>query len=655
MVESRGERRGARGARGAGIGLLVAVLVAACFVPQPRQGVASGTTDGRSRSPAERAPVRASRLAPLAPRLGSPSPWADSVLASLSVRDKAAQMVWPWMIADYQAYDSPAWQRLATLVGQEHVGGIIMSVGSPTELASKVNGLQYLSPTPLLVSADLEAGAGFRVRGGYFVPNAIDLGGATLFPQNMAFGAARDEALAYELGKITALEGRAVGVHIAFGPVLDVNNNPANPVIGVRSFSEDPQLVARLGTAMIRGMQENGMVATAKHFPGHGDTEVNSHLGLPVVPVSRERLERVELFPFGAAIRAGVGMVMTAHMALPAITGDSTPATLSPAVMRDLLRRDLGFRGILTTDAMDMRGVLATMGLAEASKRAVEAGNDILLMPTDVPATIDAVVAGVREGRFTEARVDSSVRRLLELKERLGLHRERYVDLTKIRSVVGDADHLALAQRAAERGITLVKDAARVVPLQVSPRRTTVMPGTADGSGRTDLLSVTVARRADLGAGRDFNAELRTRYPGMREVFVDADDAEFDYERVLRMSDLAEVTLVSSYSLAGFDVQRTNSAPRAFVEFVRDLQRRPTRPVVVAFGNPYLLREIPDVPTYVIAWSGFPVSQRAAARALLGTSSISGRLPISIPPVAPLGAGLQRTARGAPVPGATRP
>jgi beta-N-acetylhexosaminidase len=626
--------------------VVVGLLGAAAAACAPFGATRAQSAPGDIRAP------RTAHRAPLTALGTTPTPWADSVLATLSLRDKAAQMVWPWMIADYQAYDSPAWQRLATLVGQEHVGGIIMSVGSPVEMASKINGLQYLSPTPLLVSADLEAGAGFRVRGGYFVPNAIDLGGATLFPQNMAFGAARDEALAYELGKVTALEGRALGVHIAFAPVMDVNNNPANPVIGVRSFGEDPQLVGRLGAAMIRGMQENGMVATAKHFPGHGDTEVNSHLGLPVVPVSRERLDRVELFPFGAAIRAGVGMVMTAHMALPAITGDSTPATLSPVVMRDLLRRDLGFRGILATDAMDMRGVLATMGLAEASKRAVEAGNDILLMPTDISATIDAVVAGVRERRFTEARVDSSVRRLLELKERLGLHQTRYVDLDKVRSVVGDADHLAVAQRAAERGITLVKDVPRLVPLQVSPRRTTVATAASDGSGRTDLLAVTVARRADLGAGRDFNAELRTRYPGMREIFVDADDPEFEYERVLRMSDLAEVTVVSSYSLAGFDVQRTNSAPRAFVEFVRDLERRPTRSIIVAFGNPYLLREIPSVPTYMIAWSGFPVSQRAAARALLGTASIGGRLPIAIPPVAPMGAGLQRTARGAPVPGA---
>jgi beta-N-acetylhexosaminidase len=624
-----------RGARCAAVGLLSGIAVAAC--------VPVGATRAQTASGDVRAPIAA---------LGSTSaPWSDSVLATLSLRDKAAQMVWPWMIGDYQAYNSPGWQRLATLIGQEHVGGIIMSVGSPLEIASKINGLQYLSPTPLLVSADLEAGAGFRVRGGYFVPNAIDLGGATLFPHNMAFGAARDEQLAYELGRVTALEARAVGVHIAFAPVMDVNNNPANPVIGVRSFSEDPQLVARLGAATIRGMQEHGVIATAKHFPGHGDTEVNSHLGLPVVPVSRERLDRVELPPFAAAIRAGAGMVMTAHMALPAVTGDSTPATLAPAVMRDLLRRDLGFRGILSTDAMDMRGVLATMGLTEATKRAVEAGNDVILMPPDIPTAIDAIVAGVRDGRYTEARIDSSARRLLELKERLGLHQNRYVDLDKVRAVVGDAGHLAVAQRAAERGITLVKDIPRVIPLQLSPRRATP----AEGSSRTDMLAVTVARRTDLGAGRDFNAELRTRYPGMREVFVDADDPEFDYDRVLRMSDLAEVTVVGSYSLAGFDVQRTNSAPRAFVEFVRELRRRPTRTIVVAFGNPYLLREIPDVPTYMIAWSGFPVSQRAAARAILGTTSINGRLPIAIPPVAAMGAGIQRTARGAPPPPGARP
>ncbi len=619
-----------QGPASVGVALLVAATVGAC------------ATFTGTRTASAKGEYHARYVGP--PTLDlAPSPWSDSVLASLSLRDKAAQLVWPWMIGDYQAYNSPAWQRLATLIGQQHVGGIIMSVGSPLEIASKINGLQYLSPTPLLVSADLEAGTGFRVRGGYFVPNAIDLGGATLFPQNMALGASRDEALATEVGRITALEARALGIHVAFGPVMDVNNNPANPVIGVRSFSEDPQLVARLGAAMIKGMQDNGVIATAKHFPGHGDTEVNSHLGLPVIPVSRERLDRVELPPFGAAVRAGIGMIMTAHLALPSITGDSTPATLSSAVMRDLLRRELGFRGILVTDAMDMRGVLATMGLPEATKRAIEAGNDVILMPPDVPVAIDAIVAGVREGRYTEARIDSSARRLLELKERLGLHQNRYVDLDQVRSVVGNADHLGVAQRVAERGITLVKDPQRMIPLAAAPRR-----NAAEGSTRTDLLSVTVARRADLGAGRDFNAELRSRYPGLREIFVDSDDPEFDYERVLRMADLAEVTVVGSYSLTGFDVARTNSAPRAFIEFVRELQRRPTRMVVVAFGNPYLLREIPDVPSYLVAWSGFPVSQRAAARAIMGTASISGRLPIGIPPVAPMGAGLQRTARAAP-------
>jgi beta-N-acetylhexosaminidase len=554
--------------------------------------------------------------------------WTDSVLATLSLRDKAAQMVWPWVLADYVSESSPAWQRTIRMFAEESVGGLIISVGSPLEMAAKLNALQRASSVPLLVSADFEGGAGFRARGGIFVPNGLDLGGATLFPQNMALGASGDSALSYEVGRITALEGRALGVHIAFAPVMDVNNNPGNPVIGVRSFGEDPRLVARLGAAMIRGMQDHGMIATAKHFPGHGDTEVNSHLGLPVVPVTRARLDSVELFPFRAAVDAGVGAVMTAHMALPLVTGDSTPATLSRRLMTGMLREELGFRGLLTTDAMDMRGVMADLGLPEASKQAVEAGNDVLLMPTDVPVTIEAIVAGVREGRYSEARVDSSVRRILALKERFQLDRNRLVDLDSARRVVGDTAFAGVARRIAERGLTLVRDGPRSVPLT---------PATG-----SRVLSVTVARRFDLTAGRDLNAELRTRYPALREIFVDSDDAGYDYTRVLRTADSMDVVIVSSYSLAGFDVARTSAAPRAFVDFVQRLSAGRQRTIVVAHGNPYLLREIPRAPTYLIAWSGVPASQRAVGRALLGTSPITGTLPISIPPVVQRGAGERR-------------
>lgn len=563
-------------------------------------------------------------------------PWADSVLATLSLREKAAQMVWPWLLGNFTPDGSADWERTLAYLTRERVGGVIISVGGPLDIAAKLNAMQRASHLPLLVSADFEAGAGFRAHGGMFVPNAIDLGGATRFPAAMAVGAARDTALAAEVGRITAIEGRALGVHIAFAPVMDVNNNPDNPVIGARAFGEDPQLVARLGSALIRGMQDAGMIATAKHFPGHGDTEVNSHLGLPSLDVSRARMDTLELVPFRAAIRAGVGAVMTFHGAFTALDS-GVPATLSRRIMHDLLREELGFRGLLVTDAMDMQGVMATMGLAEASRRAVEAGNDVLLMPTDVPLTIESIVAGVREGRYPEARVDSSALRILRLKERLGVHRQRVVSLDSVRSLVGTPAHLAAARRVAERGITLVRDAPQLVPLR---RDSSSIP--------LKVLSVSVARRADLAAGRDFNAELRSRLPALREQWVDGADAGADYARVLRAADSADVVLVSAYGLAGFDVNRSNTAPAPFAAFVRALAERGRRFAVVAFDTPYLLRDVPQAPTYLVAWGSSAASQRAAAAALLGTAPITGRLPIAIPGVAPFGSGVLREASPAP-------
>ena len=325
--------------------------------------------------------------------------WADSVLRTLTLREKAAQMVWPTVLGDYTSGDSPQWQHLTNYIRGEQVGGFTISVGSPMELAAKLNALQSMSKLPLLFGADLEAGAGFRARGGYFVPNAIDLGGAVISPPEMAIGATRDTALAFEEGKLTAQEGRALGIHIAYAPVLDVNNNPANPVINTRSYGEDPRLVARLGAAFIRGLQANGMIATGKHFPGHGDTGINSHLALPVVTVSRNRLDSVELIPFKAAVNSGVGAIMSFHGAMPALDSSGVPGTLSSKVLTGLLRNELQFKGMIISDAMDMRGVLDQYGAVEAVKRAVAAGVDVLIQPLSVTQTIDAVVAGVQEGR----------------------------------------------------------------------------------------------------------------------------------------------------------------------------------------------------------------------------------------------------------------
>jgi len=557
------------------------------------------------------------------------SNWTDSVMRSLTLREKAAQIVWPSVYGDYVSGDSPQWRRLTEYVERERVGGFTISVGSPTEVAAKLNALQAMSKVPLLFGADLEAGAGFRARGGYFVPNAIDLGGAIVFPPEMGIGATHDTTFAYEQGRLTALEGRALGIHIAYAPVLDVNNNPENPVINTRSYGEDPELAARMGVAFIHGLQDNGMIATGKHFPGHGDTGVNSHLALPVVTVSRSRLDTVELVPFRAAVNAGVGAIMSFHGAMPALDSTNVPGTLSSRVLTGLLRGEMGFKGIIISDAMDMRGVLDTYGSDEAVKRAVAAGIDVLIQPLDVSKTIDAVLAGISEGRYTEARLDSSVRRVLETKRRLGLAKSKLVDLNGLRFLVGDSANAQVARAAAEKSITLVKDSLRQIPLL---------------SDSAKVLSITVARRADLSAGNAFNAELRQRLPKLRTEFVSTEDAALNYPRLLAAADSADVTIVNSYVGQSWDAVSA-SAPGAFTNFVHTLVDRGRKPIVVAFGNPYLLQQLPWVSAYLVAWGGFPVSQTAAARALLGSAPISGHLPISIPPLATRGAGESRAAQ----------
>ncbi|HEX6533067.1 MAG TPA: glycoside hydrolase family 3 N-terminal domain-containing protein [Gemmatimonadaceae bacterium] len=567
-------------------------------------------------------------------RVAATERWADCVLSRMSLREKAAQMVWPQIYGDYVPADAPEWRRMAGYIQRDHVGGIIMSIGSPLEIAAKLNALQRMSDVPLLVGADLETGAGFRARGGWFLPNGIDLGGATIFPPQMAIGATGDSALAWEQGRVTAIEGRALGIHIAFAPVLDVNNNPANPVINTRSFGENPAEVARLGTAFIGGLQANGMIATGKHFPGHGDTGVNSHLALPVVRVSRARLDSVELVPFRAAIRAGVGAIMTFHGSMPALDSSGVPGTLSPKVLTGLLRDELGFPGLVITDAMDMRGVLDTYGLTEATKRAVAAGADVLLQPKDVAQTLDAIVDGVREGRYDAARVERSARRILELKHSLALDRQRLVSLDSARAVVGDSAHEAVASLAAERSITLVRDSLHQIPL-----------GRLNAGAR--VLAVTYARRTDLGAGATFDAELRRAFPSLRSELVSEDDPAPDFSRLLATADSADVVLVSSYVSHGTTVANL-STPQRFVDFIEELQHRGLHPIVLSFGNPYFLQQIPDVGAYVVAWGGFAVSQRAAARAVLGLAPITGHLPIGIPPIVPRGVGESRPALALP-------
>ena len=557
--------------------------------------------------------------------------WAEATLARLTLREKAGQMVWPTVHGSYRASDASTWQQLREQVENQKVGGYTIALGSPFDFAALTNQMQRMSDVPLIFAADFEFGAGYRARGGYFMPNGIDMGGATLFPQQMALGATRDSALAYAMGRVTSVESRALGVQVNYSPILDVNSNPANPVINTRSYGEDPRLVARLGTAFIRGSQDYGMIATGKHFPGHGDTEVNSHLALPVVNATRARLDSVDLAPFVAAIRGGVGAIMTFHGAMLALDSSGTPGTLSPAVMTGLLRNQLQFKGLLFSDAMDMGGVLNKYGAEEATIRAVEAGDDILIQPLDVTQTIDAIVAGVQRGRYDEKRLDRSVLAILRAKESLGLHRKRTVDLDSVRSIVGSAPHLAVAREIAERSITLAKDSLNRVPLRLGD------------SAR--VLSVTIAQRFDVGAGTAFNEELRARYRRTRQVFVDADSPGIDaqFALLLLAADSMDAVVLSSYVSHAWN-RASISAPAAVTGFISALTALGKPPIVVALGNPYLLQQMPDVGSYLIAWGGFSVSQRAAGRALVGSIPITGMLPINIPPLLKLGTGIRRDA-----------
>jgi beta-N-acetylhexosaminidase len=553
--------------------------------------------------------------------------WADRTLGGLSLREKVGQMMMPWVIGDFAPEGSSSHERIIGLIRDQAIGGVIMSVGQPTEVAAKINDLQRHANLPLLVAADLETGAGFRMWGAVYMPGTIELGGATNFPTLMALGATRDTALAYQMGAVTALEARAVGIEVPFAPVLDVNNNPSNPIINVRSFGEDPYLVARMGASFVRGIQENGGIATGKHFPGHGDTGTDSHLSLPTIDVSRARMDTVELEPFRAAIAAGIGGIMTAHITVPALNGgDGTPATLSAAVLTGLLRDEMGFQGIVFTDAMDMAAISGRLGSGEAAARAVEAGSDVILMPASVEGAIQGIVDAVQSGRIPESRIDRSVKRLLDTKQALGLDVSREVDLTAIPAVVGIPAHTEIADEIARRSITLIRNGGDLLPLR--------------GTRSARVLSITFRRTSDVLAGRYFNQRLRSTYPLLSTVELDRDASAPLYEGLMRQARQSSLVVVSAYVTA-VSYSGSVAVPKEVSDFVEGLARANIPHIVVSFGNPYLITGFPDVQAYVLAWSSSRSSQRAAAGALFGDFPIEGRAPTRIPGFAAIGDGIQ--------------
>jgi beta-N-acetylhexosaminidase len=536
----------------------------------------------------------------------------ESVLATLSTRQKVAQLVVPWLLGNYSALDDSAFQVATRWVDSLEVGGIIISVGSPFDIAAKLNTLQRRSRLPLLISADLEWGAGMRVVG------------ATSFPMIMAAGATGDPRDAYTIGRVAALEGRAVGIHVNFAPDADVNNNPLNPIINIRSFGEDPRAVGRLVRAYVRGLQDNGMLATLKHFPGHGDTDLDSHIGLPTIRADYARLDTLELIPFREGIDAGAEVVMSAHIVFPALTGNDEPGTLSSAVMTGLLRDSLKFGGIVVTDALIMGAIVAKYGAGEATVRAFTAGSDLLLMPADPDSAIAAMTAAVASGRIAPERLDASVRRVLQAKQRLGLFAQRTVPLDSIMRIVGSKAFQERADDLAVRSLTLVRDTAGTL------RRLRATRGRIALIAYADEANSTVGQRMLelLRQGGDTVSYFR--------LWPMSGPASYDSARaaIARAPTVVFATNVRPISWRG-NIALPDSMARLIT--VTD-SLKPT--VLVSLGSPYLLHQTPSVKSYLIAWSGVRSAERAAGRALLGWSPIGGTLPIRIPPGYAIGHGI---------------
>jgi beta-N-acetylhexosaminidase len=541
----------------------------------------------------------------------------------MTLREKLGQMLLPYYFGVFTSAESSDYKNLVHEVEENHVGGFIVGTTRgplgiersqvyPT--AELTNELQRRAKVPLLIGADFESGTGMRLDEG------------TSFPSAMAVGATNDPKLAYTIGKVIALESRAAGVHWIFAPDADVNNNPDNPIINIRSFGENPKNVGEFVAQEIRGIEENGGLATAKHFPGHGDVSVDSHLALPTVPGDRKELEATELVPFRAAIGASVGSVMPGHLAVPAFEPDaSVPATTSRNILTGLLRDELKYKGLVVTDAMDMGGVTSRYPPGEAAVRAVEAGADVLLMPPVPDAAMAGLERAVRSGRMTEKRVDESVRRILQAKSRLGLDRNRLADIEHLDEKFGRPEFAAQAQNIADRGVTLLRDTAHLVPL--------------DATKPLRVLLVSLSADADPYPGETIEPEIRWRVDSLKALRADLQFANVSTLK-LPPTDTYDVAIAALFVRVA-DRKGNVGFPDEQRAFVNQMIAAGKPVVVIAFGSPYLIEGFPGAKTWLAEFSTNSVSQVAAVRALFGQVTTQGQIPVTVPGTVQRGDGLR--------------
>ncbi|MBE0656125.1 MAG: hypothetical protein IH602_00460 [Bryobacteraceae bacterium] len=551
------------------------------------------------------------------------APAALKTLQALTLREKAAQLVIVPFYGDDLNSRSSAYAEYRRLVADVRVGGLILlnrvrhgsvEKARSHDVATFLNRMQRLAKLPLIVGGDFERGASMRL---------ID---TTEFPHAMAFGAANDLALTRAWGAATAREARALGFHWVYAPVADVNNNPDNPIINIRSFGEDPAAVARHVRAFIEGAHgdaDSRVMITVKHFPGHGDTATDSHIGLGVVDAPRERLDRMELVPFRAAIDAGADSVMTAHLAVPALESEKIPATVSPAILTALLRNQLGFNGIVTTDAMDMQGLTKQFPPGEAAVRSLLAGADILLIPENPDKAIDGVVEAVNSGRLSAKRLDESVLRVLKAKARLRIDQRRYVDLEKLADELNTPEDQQLARDAARAAITVVRNENNLLPLREP--------------GRACFYLLSGSRFSTQG--RELAAEIRRRAPGAKVSLLDPELPASELATAAQSASACRAAVAVSW-VAAASYRGNVALAGGYPAFMEKLIATGVHVAYLSFGNPYLLRAFPAVKAYMAAFSTTAPAEAAALDALLGAAKVRGRLPVSIPGYSAIGDGL---------------
>ncbi len=588
--------------------------------------------------------------------------WVRKTLKSLTLDEKIGQMMFADANIVFWNRESDEYKKLQHHIVDNKVGGVLIFRSEVWPTAVLANRWQEMAKVPLLISSDLEMGMGMR------------FDDTPWWAPNMAVAATGDAKWARLQGEATALQARAMGINWLFAPTADVNNNPNNPVINVRSFGEDPQQVAAFTRAFIEGAQGAGAMACAKHFPGHGDTATDSHIGLPVVDVARERLLNLELVPFRAAIEARVGGVMSAHIALPQIEPElaapvralnegeaaraefvsqtesnaarvTLPGTLSPKILTGLLREELKFNGVVVTDAMNMAGVAARYTPGEAAVKAIKAGVDMIEKSPDIDAAIAGIKDAVQKGEITEARINASVERILRAKVALDLYRKKTVDLNEVDRAINHPSFNELAQQIADRSLTLVRDEQKLLPLAALATATQGginAQGISTNQPSVRLFNLTFTDEDDRAITRTFVEELRQRSVSVESYVLDARAKEAEIAAVLAKLDGGQFDAVCySVAVRARSGKGSVALPPIGKRLAEELLSRKRPLLVISFGNPYLPLAIPQAPSFLLAYSPFPVSQRAAAKALLGEIGINGKLPVTLPGLFPRGHGLQ--------------